>query len=557
LMSRARRPRTVGCLGALVGAALVTLAGGPVGAQQTPGTAELAFQNGDRIYAIGADGSARRLVTDSGSGRGAAFEPAWSPDGTRLAMAHTPAVSDDDERAQIQLVQADGSGRRNLTALARGVVDTSPRWSPGGHQLVFVRYSVRRGRYTSSIVIYDLSTGTERTVARERMGPRLNQLAEPDWSPDGAQIVYTRARLDRRFYFRPSLYVMAPDGTGRRVLARDAQSAAFSPDGTRIAFASVRDRNGTTCGSDECSYNGELYVMNASGANPRRLTHNRGNDASPDWSPDGGRIAFASDRSYPEGAGFELYSVQPDGGCLTWLTNGTPESFAPDWRPGAGGASDPATCGGTPRPPLIETDLSDVARIEGSRPLWLGRTFRGLLVTAVDRTRREVSFRYDDCAHYDPRACPARLYVSQASVCAPDSHLPFLTTNRERYSRRRGAFIVDFGREAGMDVYTGGLAIHLSTDVKRQQLLALRDLRPFGPDSPDSGRLAPPALPREFTRDVRRTVVAYRRLGSVPAVARLLDITPATVRRWLATADVLRKFGPFRTVRCEPSRRPH
>jgi dipeptidyl aminopeptidase/acylaminoacyl peptidase len=551
LVSGARGIRPIGCLSVLLGVALVALAGGPVAAQQPPGTAELAFQNGGRIYTIGADGSARRLITASASGRAAAFEPAWSPDGTTLAIAHTPAVSDDDERAQIQLVQADGSGRRNLTALARGVVDSSPRWSPGGDQIVFVRYQVRRGRYSSSILIYDLRTGTERTLARQRLGPRLDQLAEPDWSPDSSQIAYTRVRLDRRSYFRPSLYAVAPDGTGQRLLARDAQSAAFSPDGSRIAFASVRDRNGTTCGSDECSYNGELYVMDASGANPRRLTHNRGNDASPDWSPDGGRIAFASDRSYPEGAGFELYSVQPDGGCLTWLTNGTPESFAPDWRPGAGGSSDPGTCGGTARPALIDTDLREVARIEGSRPLWLGRTFGGMLLTAAERTSGAISFSYNDCVRYDPRECPEQLYVSQASVCARDSHLPFLTSNRERYSRRRGAFIVDFGRQAGMDVYTGGLEVHLSSDDKRQQVLALGNLRPFGPDSRDNGRLAPPALPRDFAREVRRTVVSHRRLGSVSAVARLLDMTPATVRRRLATADVLREFGPFRTVRCE------
>ena len=551
-MSGARGIRPIGCLCALLGVALVALAGGPVAAQQPPGTAELAFQNGGRIYAIGADGSARRLITASASGRAAAFEPAWSPDGTTLAIAHAPAVSDDDERAQIQLLQADGSGRRNLTRLARGVVDLSPRWSPGGDRIVFVRYTVRRGRYASSIVIFDLPTGTERTVARERMGPRLNQLAEPDWSPDGGRIVYTRSRLDRRFDFRPSLYVMAPDGTGRRMLARDAQSATFSPDGTRIAFASVRDRNGKSCGSHECSYNGELYVMDASGANPRRLTHNRGNDASPDWSPDAGRIAFTSDRNFPDGAGFELYSIRPDGGCLTWLTNGTPESFAPDWRPGAGGSSDPGTCGDTARPALVETNLRDVARIEGSRPLWLGRNFGGLLLTTAERTSGAISsFSYNDCARYDPRECPQRLYVSQASVCARDSHLPFLTSNREKYSRHRGAFVVDFGRQGGMDVYTGGLEVHLSSDDKRQQVLALGDLRPFGRESRDARRLAPPALPRDFAREVRRTVVSHRRLGSVSAVARLLDMTPATVRRRLASADVLREFGPFRKVRCE------
>jgi WD40-like Beta Propeller Repeat len=312
----------------------------------------------------------------------------------------------------------------------------------------------------------------------------------------------------------------------------------------------VRDRNGTTCGSDECRYNGELYVMDGSGANPRRLTHNRGDDGAPDWSPDGARIAFTSNRNFPDGAGLELYSIRPDGGCLTWLTNGTPESTAPDWRPGAGQSSDPGSCGDAARPALIETDLRDVARLEGPRPLWLGRSFRGLLVTGTVKMRPGIEFQYGDCARYDPRECPAPLYVSQASVCAPLSHLPFLTSNRERYSIRRGAFIVDFGPQGGIDAYTGGLEVHLSSEDKPQQLLALRHLRPFGNDSGESRRLAPPGLPRRFARQVRRTVLAHRRLNSVPDVARLLGVDRKTVRRRLATAKVLSRFGPFRTLRC-------
>jgi hypothetical protein len=276
-----------------------------------------------------------------------------------------------------------------------------------------------------------------------------------------------------------------------------------------------------------------------------------GDDGSPDWSPDGGRIAFSSNRNFPDGAGFEIYSIRPDSACLTWLTNGTPESTAPDWRPGAGASSDPGRCGDAARPALIETDVRDVARLEGSRPLWLGRSFRGLLLTGAERTRPGIFFRYDDCARYDPRECPEELHVSQASVCAPDSHLPFLTSNRERYSRRRGAFVVDFGPQGGIDAYTCGLEVHLSSDDKRQQVLALGHLRPFGRESRDSRRLRPPALPRELALEVHRTVVAHRLLVSVPAVARLLGVSRERVRRHLDTAKVLREFGPFRTVRCE------
>ena len=63
--------------------------------------------------------------------------------------------------------------------------------------------------------------------------------------------------------------------------AKRDQSPAWSPDGRRIAFAS----------------NGDIYVMDADGGNQRRLTTGGVNDGVPSWSPDGCRIAFASERT--------------------------------------------------------------------------------------------------------------------------------------------------------------------------------------------------------------------------------------------------------------------
>jgi Tol biopolymer transport system component len=73
--------------------------------------------------------------------------------------------------------------------------------------------------------------------------------------------------------------------------------AAWSPDGTRIAFASTRDGN----------Y--EIYVMNADGSAPRRLTNDPQSDYAPTWSPDGQRIAWRTNR---DGNG-EIYSMRADG----------------------------------------------------------------------------------------------------------------------------------------------------------------------------------------------------------------------------------------------------
>lgn len=69
----------------------------------------------------------------------------------------------------------------------------------------------------------------------------------------------------------------------------------WSPDGQRIVFMSERDGNR------------ELYVMNADGSNPVRLTDNVGDDNQPRWSPDGSTILFESNR---DGANTVLYLME-------------------------------------------------------------------------------------------------------------------------------------------------------------------------------------------------------------------------------------------------------
>jgi Tol biopolymer transport system component len=62
----------------------------------------------------------------------------------------------------------------------------------------------------------------------------------------------------------------------------DDWSPAWSPDGSRIAFASKRAGTG----------NYDLWVMSATGANPIQLTFNPGEESCPSWSPEGNQIAF-------------------------------------------------------------------------------------------------------------------------------------------------------------------------------------------------------------------------------------------------------------------------
>jgi hypothetical protein len=441
-----------------------------------------------------------------------------------------------------------------MTKIERGTFVGSPRWSRDGSRVVFTRFTRHRDRYRSAIVVRDLDDEEERTLVRQRLGRHLTSVALPEWAPDRESILYSAFHLDRSFHFRSSIYTVPTEGGAARLLKRDAHYPAFSPDGSQIAFISIADRNGETCGSDECSYNGELYVMDADGANATRLTRSEGDDAAPDWSADGSRIAFNSTRNYPDGQGHELYSIEPDGDCLTWLTNGTAMSVDPAWRPSAV-ATDPGGCGATPRPALVETDLGPARAFDGARPLWLGLTYRGLLVSEVEQGRHEpLYFGYYDCRRFRPRDCPPPIQILVAGVCSSAFDFVFLADYGRFAERRRRALVIDFGAD-GLSALTGGLEVHVTSEVYRADppRAAFRALRPFPRETPVD-QLRPPRISSKAAQRIRRVSRVHRRLGSVEATASRLDLLRRTVRRRLRTADALRRYPhPVRTTPCTPT----
>ena len=143
---------------------------------------------------------------------------------------------------------------------------------------------------------------------------------EPDWSPDGTKIAFV-TRRDRNF----EIYVMNADGSNPTNLTnnplQDSNGVSWSPDGTKIAFLTDRDGNV------------EVYVMNADGSNPINLTNNPAVDYISDWSPDGTKIAFMTRRD-GDGNYFEIYVMNAaDGSNQTRLTNELGFDGDPDWQP--------------------------------------------------------------------------------------------------------------------------------------------------------------------------------------------------------------------------------
>ena len=163
-------------------------------------------------------------------------------------------------------------------------------------------------------------TASQEFVATVSFGARRltdNRTSDryPSWSPDGTEIAFASLR-DRNY----GIYVMDADGGNRTRLTDNSgqdRYPSWSPDGTEIALTS--DRNG----------NFEIYVMDADGGNQTRLTNNSADDFGPSWSPDGTEIAFASDRD----GNFEIYVMDADGGNQTRLTDNRDYDYSPAWSP--------------------------------------------------------------------------------------------------------------------------------------------------------------------------------------------------------------------------------
>ena len=241
-------------------AAAALLAGvvAPSGAAAAPPPSlDIAYGFAGAIHVMRADGSGDVRLTspvlagfDVGDG-----QPAWSPDGSRLAFVRSV---EGWELSDSSIFVTDGVDERPVTSPPNSVVD--PAWSPDGRQLAFTRYGDLGDEYDTQIVVAPIDGGPERVLVRQRVDDRLTSIGQPAWSPDGTTIAYTRSRLDREYDFRTSLFTVGVGGGSPRLLVRGAGDADWSPDGTRLAVSSVRDRNGKACGSDSCRYNGELYV---------------------------------------------------------------------------------------------------------------------------------------------------------------------------------------------------------------------------------------------------------------------------------------------------------
>jgi CSLREA domain-containing protein len=260
--------------------------------------------SGGDIYAMNPDGSGVVQLTATA---GPDEQPAWSPDGSKIAFASKRADVN-GTLLDIYTMDPNGQNVRRLTT-ARGD-DTAPAWSPDGTKIAF--QSNRDGNVELYVMNAD---GTNQT----RLTNNPNQDIEATYSPDGQKIAFASNRNGG-----PNIWVMDANGSNQKQLTFTTQpegDPAWSPDGTKIAFSSKRSST-TTSGTAA-----DIFTMKPDGTSIVRLTSAKADDLEPTWSRDNAMIAFTALRD----GNPEIYIMNANGSGQTRRTTNSGSDRQPDW----------------------------------------------------------------------------------------------------------------------------------------------------------------------------------------------------------------------------------
>jgi TolB protein len=208
-----------------------------------------------------------------------------TPPGGNGRLIYTCAVDRDGASIAVEgicVVAPDGTGARRLDDdpvpfAASDGGDSEPAWSPDGQRIAWIRTLGEgpQGRIREVFVMNDDGSG-------KRQATKLGgYAAAPAWSPDGNRLA---------FGANNGIYVVDAEGGEPKLIVSSASDPAWSPDGSRMAFVANRDSHfHCVAGSDVCAPANELYSMDPDGTNQRLLSGPPGLDfRAPSWSPDGG-----------------------------------------------------------------------------------------------------------------------------------------------------------------------------------------------------------------------------------------------------------------------------
>jgi dipeptidyl aminopeptidase/acylaminoacyl peptidase len=327
-----------------------------------------------------------------------AADPRIAPDGETVAfVAWGVDREENDYSSSIWLVPADGSGPAQPFT-ASGKQDAAPRWSPDGSRLAFV--SNRDGK-TKQLYVIPATGGEAR-----RLTDLPEDVTETVWSPDGTRLAFTSRVRDPEY----------DEEDDRRRRPRRFTRLQFKLDSE--GWIGDRRRH--------------VFTVPADGsAPPTQLTHGDYEDQSPQWSPDGRRLVFASARQDDWDVEMfrDLYVVDTEGGEPAALTKGDAWYEAPSWSPDGSAIAcrfgkgdfdfprhgqiamlDPET--GEPRLLTTALDRNCAPYPEVREPVWDGDSLLFVLEDSGNRTLYRVGV--------DRSAAPEPVVDGELSIVAFD-----------------------------------------------------------------------------------------------------------------------------------------
>ncbi|HET6893606.1 MAG TPA: S9 family peptidase [Pyrinomonadaceae bacterium] len=292
------------------------------------------------VIAAAAQTSQRRGITPEDY---YAFEfvsdPQISPDGKLVAYVVTKVDRAQNRRnSYIWMVATDGS-RAPWQFTTSPQSSTSPRWSPDGGSLAFLS-----------------SRPSDSSFPIGTTGPTSQPSPSPAAGPTPAPAVGATATDQSR----SQVYLLSMNGgEARRVtnLKNGVSTFRWSPDGSRLVVVSrlgpSESRAESRDRSDVRHYKNISYKFNDTGWFDDRRTHlwtvdvksgsakqitegHDWNDSDPQWSPDGRRIAFVSNRTgkeYDENRNTDVWVISADGGPLTKISDHEEADNSPRWSP--------------------------------------------------------------------------------------------------------------------------------------------------------------------------------------------------------------------------------
>ena len=263
---------------------------------------------------------------------------------------------------QIFISDFDGSNVKQITN--SNAPHLSPSWSRDGRYVTFTSFEDG----PAEIFIFDTTTGQKRKMTN---GPGLS--SGSNWGPGDRQIAFTGAHNGNS-----EIYVMSPKGKDRKILiSGDGLDVdpTFSPDGKWMAFVSGRFGNPHIF---RASLEWDSDKVRVSG--DKRLTYAGWYNATPAWSPESDKLAFAGyDKDINR---FDMFMMNPDGTQLERLTLRAGDNERPAWSPNgqliifqSSRGSNLEDVKDTPRLFIMNRDgsnqrLLDTGLFEAQQPTW-------------------------------------------------------------------------------------------------------------------------------------------------------------------------------------------